>query len=346
MLSDRKPTAITNSYQATSPLLSPPKISRSKIILLKNLNRTASLNQFILPSLPHKIDIPLLSPCKSPGFFPQNSTFRTSSPVLPQLAIPSLSVITKSTKPVGKVLGFCANTHKGVVREVNEDRAMIISRIPRPSSRKNEKWPHCSYFGLYDGHGGKECANFLRDNLHKYIIASDYFPKDPTIAILEGFEQCENDFTEYAIKNKKKCGSCAIVLIIVENIGFIANLGDSRAVMSELKGNKITQLSNDHKPDELYEKQRLKDAGAEIYQHSTDGHKKKTITRVFPGRLSVSRTIGDIDAKISQFGGNPDAIIAIPEIKKFKINTENDFIILASDGVFDKLENEDAVNIV
>jgi len=52
--------------------------------------------------------------------------------------------------------------------------------------------------------------------------------------------------------------------------------------------------------------------------------------RVFPGRLSVSRTFGDIEAKLEKLGGNPHVVICQPEIKSFKITDEHDFIILAS----------------
>lgn len=65
--------------------------------------------------------------------------------------------------------------------------------------------------------------------------------------------------------------------------------------------------------------------------------------RVFPGRLSVSRTFGDIEAKLSCFGGNPKVVIAEPEIKVFKLLGEHEFVILASDGVYDKLTNKEIV---
>lgn len=52
--------------------------------------------------------------------------------------------------------------------------------------------------------------------------------------------------------------------------------------------------------------------------------------RVFPGRLSVSRTFGDIEAKMEKLGGNPLVVVAEPEIKSFKIADDHDFIALAS----------------
>ena len=63
--------------------------------------------------------------------------------------------------------------------------------------------------------------------------------------------------------------------------------------------------------------------------------------RVYPGRLSVSRTFGDIEAKLQKYGGNPKVVIAEPEIFKYQLNEKTDFMILASDGIFDKLENKE-----
>lgn len=63
--------------------------------------------------------------------------------------------------------------------------------------------------------------------------------------------------------------------------------------------------------------------------------------RVLPGRLSVSRTFGDAEAKITRYGGNPNVVIADPEIKSFKITKDHDFIVLGCDGIFDKMSNSD-----
>ena len=68
--------------------------------------------------------------------------------------------------------------------------------------------------------------------------------------------------------------------------------------------------------------------------------------RVFPGRLSVSRTFGDIEAKIPRLGGNPNVIIAIPDITVTDIDSNCDFFVLACDGIFDKLNNQDTIDCV
>ena len=66
--------------------------------------------------------------------------------------------------------------------------------------------------------------------------------------------------------------------------------------------------------------------------------------RVSPGKLSVSRTIGDIAAKDPKFGGNPNVIISIPEIKYFDNSDKNDFILIFCDGVYEKLKNKDIID--
>ena len=68
--------------------------------------------------------------------------------------------------------------------------------------------------------------------------------------------------------------------------------------------------------------------------------------RVFPGRLSVSRSFGDIEAKLPRYGGNMDVIVAEPEIRQFKITGEMDYVILACDGIFDKASSLEVLQCV
>jgi len=64
--------------------------------------------------------------------------------------------------------------------------------------------------------------------------------------------------------------------------------------------------------------------------------------RVLPGRLSVSRTFGDCMAKIEKYGGNSRVIVVDPEITKTQIQEySHDFILIGSDGIFDKLNNQE-----
>ena len=66
--------------------------------------------------------------------------------------------------------------------------------------------------------------------------------------------------------------------------------------------------------------------------------------RVLPGRLSVSRTFGDIEAKLEKYGGKQGVVCSEPEISQFSIDVEkNDFLCLGCDGIFDRLSS---INVV
>lgn len=146
---------------------------------------------------------------------------------------------------------------------------------------------------------------------------------------------------------------------------YCANVGDSRAILSINNGKRIEPLSRDHKPSDPKEQKRVITAGGRIYANAipnpaalqkTPGLSQSPSTqnvilasgptRVLPGRLSVSRSFGDIEAKLQKFGGNDKVVIADPEISEFTIDKEHDFILLGSDGIFDKLSNEEITNCV
>lgn len=256
-----------------------------------------------------------------------------------------------SLKENGIVKAYSACTNQGLVRNYNEDRVSIILNIMKPPNRAHETWPRCSFFGVYDGHGGAACADFLRDNLHQYVIRNVNFPFNPKEAIKAGFQAAESAFLELAERTKPvdKSGSCAIVIVIVGDVCYAVNVGDSRAVMSGDRGCKIYPLSKDHKPSDEKEYQRIVSKGGRVYQSSIQNQENQQIVgpfRVFPGRLSVSRAFGDIEGKNVQYGGNPEVLISTPDIKAFKVHGDYDFIVLASDGIYDKLSNKEVVQCV
>jgi protein phosphatase 2C family protein 2/3 len=253
-----------------------------------------------------------------------------------------------SNKQLGVIKSYAANTYQGLVRNYNEDRVSIILNIAKPNGHKGH-WPKCCFFGIYDGHGGSKCADFLRDNLHNYIIKDKEFPENPAEALRKGFEIAEKEFTNTIGLSKSgelidNSGSCAVVCLLVEEKCYIANLGDSRAIVS-YRGGKLTHpMTIDHKPNEERENRRIIDNGGRIYQTTTParlltdsnlGSGSSTVNqiyvgpyRVLPGRLSVSRTFGDIEAKLPQFGGIPGVVIATPEISSFQIKPDVDFLVL------------------
>ena len=187
-----------------------------------------------------------------------------------RIIIPNHEPTKCSNKRNGIVRAYAANTNQGLVRNYNEDRVSIILNIVKPEHRKHETWPTCSFFGVYDGHGGSACAEFLRDNLHHYVIKEESFPWDPEEAIRRGFEKAESRFLDICqAKDEKsgqmvvveRSGSCAIVVLIVGDICYVANVGDSRAVLSSNGGDSMVALSRDHKPSDIEEYKRIVKAG-------------------------------------------------------------------------------------
>ena len=87
-----------------------------------------------------------------------------------QVVLPNHESTKCSSKKNGVIEAYAANTNQGIIRNYNEDRVSIILNIMKPKNKQTSYWPKCSFFGIYDGHGGASCADFLRDNLHQFVI--------------------------------------------------------------------------------------------------------------------------------------------------------------------------------
>ena len=120
-----------------------------------------------------------------------------------------------------------------------------------------------------------------------------------------------------------------------------ANIGDSRAIM--VKGDKAIPLSIDQKPDDPEESKRIKENGGEISQYEEDGEKSGPFRvwqkgEVYPG-IAMSRSIGDFIA--TKLGVIPE-----PKFIEEKIDKDTKFIVIASDGVWEFLDNDTVKNMV
>ena len=254
---------------------------------------------------------------------------------------PNYPQVKKSQNSINKIIqSFAVNSYEGLIRNYNEDKVSIILTIKKPKDFKEEYWPKISYMALFDGHGGNSCSNFLRDNLHNYIIKNENLLKDTEKSIIESFEKAEDDFlNNIAIKENDKSGSCALVCLIIDNNLYIANCGDSHAIISINSGKEIKLLNSIHRPNNIKEKERIIKNGGSIYI-------RNSIMRIIPGRLSVSRAFGDKDAKLNDYGENNNILICTPEVVKINLrNQKVDFLIMGCDGIFEFLTNEDCVSL-
>ncbi|XP_014483072.1 PREDICTED: protein phosphatase 1L [Dinoponera quadriceps] len=136
---------------------------------------------------------------------------------------------------------------------------------------------------------------------------------------------------EAAKKNMDVAGTTALIALLEDNKLIVANVGDSRGIMCDGKGNAIP-LSFDHKPQQEREKRRINKAGGLVTFNG--------VWRV-AGILATSRALGDYPLKDKKL------VIADPDILTFDLDDHKPmFIILASDGLWDTFSNEEAVAFI
>lgn len=192
-----------------------------------------------------------------------------------------------SSKSNGFVKGYAANSNKGLIKQSNEDRICIIMKVVAPEDEDIGYWPNCSFFGVFDGHNGDGCANYLRDNLFQLIVSSPSFPSDTKSALEEGFQKAEEEVLKL---EQDFSGSTANVIMIVDDQCFVANVGDSRSILSAFGGQATANLSVDHRPTKKSEMQRILRAGGKIYRNKFPGYQPEEFlepARVLPGDLPV-----------------------------------------------------------
>ena len=250
------------------------------------------------------------------------------------------------------IKGFAYNTSMGNIRSYNEDEICVSKLFFNNNKDKYDinNQNCCHFFAIYDGHGGKGCATFLKENLHKFITEFSF------LGVKIGIDMAEEKFlTKKAVNNElgkiiDPSGSCGIMLMIQGKKCIIANIGDSRLII--FKNKEVSFTTTDHKPDSIIEKARIELSGGKLYKIQTlipiyqNGSRVNAPWRVNPGQLSVSRTFGDIQAKDEKFGGNKTAIIALPDITEIELDNNYNFIVMACDGIFDVLKNEELLECI
>ena len=187
------------------------------------------------------------------------------------------------------ISAYGINTYKGLVRNYNEDRVTVIINAKSPFQGVN--WPNVSFFGIYDGHAGNKCADYLKTHLHNIIFRSSFFPNNPLKAIEDGFKELEKNYNNSIYKNKiytDFSGSCSLITIIINKTCYVVNLGDSRAIYCKGGGDQLFQVTRDHKPNDPIEHNRIKKGGGNIYQTPGTGFGFQLPFRILPGKLSVN----------------------------------------------------------
>mmetsp|Transcript_30053 Transcript_30053/g.39546 ORF Transcript_30053/g.39546 Transcript_30053/m.39546 type:complete len:453 (-) Transcript_30053:509-1867(-) len=235
--------------------------------------------------------------------------------------------------------------------------------------------------GVFDGHGGWQAAEYAQNRLVACLmleLGNMNTKADPSYqieqALKRAFGRVEREFI-YLIKQAfeagvgavSRIGSCALLAYIDCGRVFVANAGDCRAVVGKRKGDgwESVALSSDHnvrEPNEQLKLRRWHPAEENVFVCKRPG------VCYVKGCLQPTRSFGDAYLKYPEFNGppynrssgmtdrsrgrhipppyTPPYITAQPEVVTYDLGHEDEFLILGTDGLWDFLSNEEAVEIV
>ncbi|CAI0628637.1 unnamed protein product, partial [Linum tenue] len=201
------------------------------------------------------------------------------------------------------------------------------------------------FFGVYDGHGGAQVADFCKERMH-HVIAEEYWDRETaekTVLVAGagggygeeddqwrrrweatftgGFGKADDEILAEAVA-PEIVGSTALVVVLSCCQIITSNCGDSRALLC--RGTQAIPLSVDQKPDREDELKRIEDAGGKVFNWNG--------ARVL-GVLAMSRAIGDRHLR--------PYVIPVPEITFTARREDDECLIAASDGLWDVMTNDE-----
>ena len=206
-----------------------------------------------------------------------------------------------------------------------------------------------SYFSIFDGHSGNEVALFLSKNLHKIIsrqltnlkldstdinINIESFNNNIISLVKKSFEIADEEIIKDLSSNNEVGSTGTIVLLYKiknsQNINdysryvVCSNIGDSKGYI--LTRNNFIQITKEHKCNDIKEVERIKKMGGIVFSN-----------RVF-GTLMLTRSFGDKEMK--KYG-----VISTPDCYCHKIRDEDLYIVIASDGIWDSVCEEELMQM-
>ncbi|KAJ8421614.1 hypothetical protein Cgig2_010181 [Carnegiea gigantea] len=182
-------------------------------------------------------------------------------------------------------------------------------------------------FAIFDGHMGHDVASYLQSHLFDNILKEPDFWTEPLTAIKRAYDKTDAEILEKT-RVLGRGGSTAVTAILLNGQTlFVANVGDSRAVL--YKNGEAKQLSIDHDPGT--EKKDIENRGGFVSNIPGD------VPRV-DGQLAVARAFGDKSLKMH--------LSSEPDVTTEDIDDSTEFLILASDGLWKVTSNEEAVDSI
>ncbi|KAF5753073.1 phosphatase 2C family protein [Tripterygium wilfordii] len=244
-----------------------------------------------------------------------------------------------------------------------EDQSQIESGL----LSSHESGPYGTFAGIYDGHGGPETSRYINEHLFQHLKRFACEQQSMSVDVIrKAYQATEEGFLSVVTKQWPikpqiaAVGSCCLTGVICGGTLYIANLGDSLAVLGRLvkaTGEVLAiQLSSEHNA-------RIESVRQEMHSlHPDDSQivvlKKHNVWRV-KGLIQITRSIGDVYLKKPEFNREPlyakfrlrepfrrPILSSEPSISVHELQPQDQFVIFASDGLWEHLSNQEAVDIV
>ncbi|XP_047324773.1 probable protein phosphatase 2C 6 [Impatiens glandulifera] len=297
-------------------------------------------------------DVPAGDLSTSGGSFGDVPSVLVAEPVIPRLdelpaAMETVTAAVVREKCVGrnKAVAWGFTSLIGRRKEMEDAVAVAptfmsttcenVGGCTAPGSRSSSEISPLHFFGVYDGHGGSQVARFCAERMHEVVGEEwnratvvdgiDWHEKWKAV-FSSSFERADSEVVMAGGEATEMIGSTAIVAVISACQIIVSNCGDSRAILC--RGTQSIPLSVDQKPDREDELTRIEAAGGKVINWNG--------ARVF-GVLAMSRSIGDRYLR--------PWIISVPEVSFTRRMDDDECVILASDGLWDVMSNDEVAEV-
>jgi protein phosphatase len=188
----------------------------------------------------------------------------------------------------------------------------------------------CGLFAVFDGHAGAKCAA-MNKALMPVFAKKHYDEQKKDVDFTKAFVELDNAMRSKGLPDGS--GSTAVAVFVSPTRVTCASVGDSRALLC--RGGRTIALSEDHKPENAGERERILAAGGHVENNRVNG------------QLAMSRALGDYQYKSDASRQAHEQLVShIPDIVSLERTKEDSFVVVACDGIFDVLENEAVVDFV
>jgi protein phosphatase PTC2/3 len=231
-------------------------------------------------------------------------------------------------------------------RESMEDAHVLFDCLGRRFAALDRS-THWAFYGVYDGHGGSECAKLTAKILHKTIMAQAAFEQQDYVeALRTGYLEADAKILATGELERWRDGATAVTALIVGKHLYVANVGDSELVLAKRSARDSAAnaqsdteytaevLSKIHKPSDSSEVERIERAGGNVF-----------LGRV-SGTLAVSRALGDSPFKTPLNRSALNFVSAEPFVQHVELTADNEFLILACDGLWDVFKYHEVIDYI